>query len=88
MASLAFTGWQGSTESDDLQVLSGIAFINRNGLLWKDAANGYGPHKTLYHRWQRWGERGIFAQMWVWLPRRTMLPGSTNGRFGDSAPKR
>ena len=23
----------------------------------------YGPHKTLYNRWKRWGEKGIFLQM-------------------------
>ena len=23
----------------------------------------YGPHKTLYNRWKRWGERGVFTRM-------------------------
>ena len=26
-----------------------------------------GPHKTLYSRWKRWSERGIFARMLVEL---------------------
>ena len=38
---------------DDRRVLSGIIFINRNGLRWCDAPAAYGPHKTLYNRWKR-----------------------------------
>jgi transposase len=41
--------------------------INRNGLRWRDAPKEYGPHKTLYNRWKRWGDKGIFAQMTVGL---------------------
>ena len=48
---------------DDRRVLSGIVFINRNRLRWRDAPSAYGPHKTLYNRWKRWGERGIFTRM-------------------------
>ncbi|SEG21768.1 Putative transposase of IS4/5 family, partial [Jhaorihella thermophila] len=42
--------------------LSGIIFINRNGLRWRDAPKEYGPHKTLYNRWKRWSDKGIFAR--------------------------
>ncbi|GAA0307060.1 hypothetical protein GCM10008966_29540 [Rhodovulum strictum] len=44
-------------------MLSGIIFINRNGLRWCDAPREYGPPKTLYNRWKRWGEMGVFARM-------------------------
>jgi transposase len=44
-------------------VLSGIVFINRNGLRWCDAPREYGPPKTLYTRWKRWGDMGVFARM-------------------------
>ena len=33
---------------DDRRVVSGIVYVIRNGLQWKDAPRGYGPHKTLY----------------------------------------
>lgn len=33
---------------DDRRVVSGIVYVIRNGLQWKDAPAGYGPHKTLY----------------------------------------
>lgn len=40
-----------------------IIFINRNGLWWCDAPKDYGPPKTLYNRWKRWGDKGVFARM-------------------------
>jgi transposase len=43
--------------------LSGIIFINRNGLRWLDAPREYGPAKTLYNRWKRWSDKGVFATM-------------------------
>ncbi|MEQ9636145.1 MAG: transposase, partial [Devosia marina] len=39
---------------DDRRVLSGILFVIRNGLRWRDAPAGYGPHKTIYNRFIRW----------------------------------
>ncbi len=53
----------GKPRVDDRRVLSGIIFVNRNGLRWRDAPKDYGPHKTLYNRWKRWGEKGVFIQM-------------------------
>jgi transposase len=53
----------GKPRVDDRRILSGIIFINRNGLRWRDAPAEYGPHKTLYSRWKRWSEKGIFARM-------------------------
>ena len=53
----------GKSTVDDRRVLSGIVFVNRNGLRWCDAPKDYGSHKTLYNRWKRWGEKGIFLQM-------------------------
>jgi len=48
---------------EDRRVLSGIIFINRNGLRWRDAPADYGPHKTLYNRWFRWSRMGVFARI-------------------------
>lgn len=57
----------GKPRVDDRRVLSGIIFINRNGLRWRDAPKEYGPHKTLYNRWKRWSDKGIFARMFIEL---------------------
>jgi transposase len=34
-------------------VISGIIFVIRNGLRWRDAPKDYGPHKTIYNRFIR-----------------------------------
>ena len=52
---------------DDRRVLSGIIFINRNGLWWCDAPAEYGPPKTLYNRWKRWSDMGVFARIMMGL---------------------
>lgn len=57
----------GKARVDDLRVLSGIIFINRNGLRWCDAPKEYGPAKTLYNRWKRWSDNGVFARIMVGL---------------------
>ena len=46
---------------DDRRVVSGIIYVIRNGLQWKDAPAGYGPHKTLYNRFIRWRLMGVFS---------------------------
>ena len=53
----------GRPRVDDRRVLSGIIFINRNGLRWCDAPSEYGPPKTLYNRWKRWSDMGVFARI-------------------------
>lgn len=54
---------RGKPRVDDRKVLSGIIYIQRNGLMWKDAPLDYGPHKTLYNRWKRWSRMGVFARI-------------------------
>lgn len=38
---------------DDRRVISGIIFVLKNGLRWRDAPAAYGPHKTIYNRFIR-----------------------------------
>jgi transposase len=58
---------RGKPRVDDRRVLSGIIFINRNGLRWCDAPVAYGPPKTLYNRWKRWSDAGVFARIMTGL---------------------
>ncbi len=53
----------GKPRVNDRRVLSGSIFINRNGLRWRDAPSEYGPPKTLYNRWKRWSEKGVFTRI-------------------------
>jgi putative transposase len=43
---------------DDRLILSGIIFVLRNGMRWRDAPREYGPHKTIYNRFIRWSRLG------------------------------
>jgi len=48
---------------DDRRILSGIVFVIRNGLRWRDAPAAYGPHKTIYNRFMRWSRLGVFNKI-------------------------
>ena len=52
---------------DDRRVVSGIIYVIRNGLQWKDAPAGSGPHKTLYNRFIRWSLMGVFDRIFAGL---------------------
>ena len=52
---------RGRARVDDRRVLSGIIFINRNGLRWCDARAEYGPPARLSNRWKGWSAWGVVA---------------------------
>lgn len=52
---------------DDRGVISGIIFVIRNGLGWRDAPKDYGPHKTIYNRFIRWSRLGVFNRIFAAL---------------------
>ncbi|MCJ8139958.1 IS5 family transposase [Falsirhodobacter halotolerans] len=64
----------GRPRVDDRRVLSGIIFVNRNGLRWRDAPREYGPAKTLYNRWKRWGDMGVFSRIMAGLSAEAATP--------------
>lgn len=47
--------------------LSGIVYVIKQGLQWKDAPVGYGLHKTLYNRFIRWSRTGVFDRIFAAL---------------------
>lgn len=44
-----FSKSHGKPWVDDRRVLSGIVFVDRKGLRWRDAPREYEPQKTLYN---------------------------------------
>lgn len=58
---------RGRARVDDRRVLSGIVYVIRNGLMWRDAPAAYGPHKTLYNRFVRWSLAGVFNRIFAGL---------------------
>jgi putative transposase len=64
----------GVPRADDLKVVSGIVFVIKNGLRWRDAPKEYGPHKTLYNRFIRWSRMGVFDRIFAELAGELGLP--------------
>jgi transposase len=60
---------RGVPRVDDRRVLSGIIFCLQRGYRWSDVPNEYGPAKTLYNRYKRWSEAGVFAEIFECLAR-------------------
>lgn len=52
---------------DDRRIVSGIIFVIRNGLRWRDAPAAYSPHKTIYNRFIRWSRLGVFNRIFAEL---------------------
>ena len=58
---------RGVARVDDRRVISGIVQVLKSGCRWKDAAPEYGPHKTLYNRFVRWRDKGVWEKAFVAL---------------------
>ena len=58
---------RGVPRVDDRRVISGIIHVIRYGLIWRHAPSEYGPHKTLYNRFVRWSEAGVFNHIFAAL---------------------
>ena len=59
----------GIARVDDRRVISGIIFVIKNGLRWRDAPREYGPHKTISNRFVRWSRLGVFDKIFAELAR-------------------
>jgi putative transposase len=59
---------------DDRRVISGIIFVLKNGLRWRDAPPAYGPHKTIYNRFIRWSRLGVFNRIFAELAAKAGKP--------------
>jgi transposase len=57
----------GVARVDDGRVISGIVFVIRHGLQWRDAPPACGPHKTIYSRFVRWSRLGVFNKIFAAL---------------------
>jgi len=67
IAPLLPTGTRGKPRVDDRRVLSGIVHALQSGGRWGDCPPVYGPKKTLYNRFVRWAERGIWEDIFATL---------------------
>ncbi len=53
----------GKPRVDDRRVISGILHRYREGLRWRTIPAEYGPRTTLFNRWNRWSEKGIWQAL-------------------------
>ena len=51
------------------EALEGILPVLRTGTPWRDLPQAYGPWHTIYMRWQRWLERGVWWNTLMLLKR-------------------
>lgn len=45
------------------QVLNGIFWVLSSGAAWRDLPERYGPWKTVYGRFRRWTQSGVFEKL-------------------------
>lgn len=55
---------------DNRRVISEIIHVLKRGLQWRDTPKEYGPYKTLYNRFKRWSEMGVFDRIFIELASR------------------
>ena len=65
------TDVRGKERADDRRVISGILHVLKSGCRWKDCPPDYGPPTTVYNRFVRWAERGIWEQLFRALAARS-----------------
>lgn len=53
----------GRPAKDHRTVLNGMVWILRTGAPWRDLPERYGPWQTVYSRFRRWREAGIWDQV-------------------------
>ena len=58
---------RGVARVDDHRVISGIVHVLKSGCRWVDVPAEYGPRKTLYNRFVRWAEKGIWQDIFIAL---------------------
>jgi transposase len=81
--------YAGARRLDDRRIISGIVHVLRSGCRWKDCPAVYGPHTTVYNRFNRWSRRGrwqaIFDTLVATAPNDTRSIDSTSIKVQRSA---
>jgi transposase len=56
-------GQPGKPRVDDRRVISGILHVLKTGCRWRDVPPEYGPATTVYNRFNRWSQRGVWGRI-------------------------
>jgi transposase len=57
------TDVRGKERVDDRRVISGILHVLKSGCRWCDCPPEYGPSTTIYNRFTRWAQRGVWENL-------------------------
>lgn len=57
-------GGRGRPEHDTRQLLNAMVWRTRTGTPWRDLPERYGNWKTVYSRWLRWRDAGVWEHVW------------------------
>ena len=57
----------GKQREDDRRIISGIIHVLQSGCRWQDCPSEYGPSTTVYHRYNRWSQKGVWQYMFAEL---------------------
>lgn len=58
-------GQPGKPRVDDRRVISGILHVLKIGCRRQDTPSAYGPHTTIYNRYNRWSQRGVWQRLFA-----------------------
>jgi len=53
----------GGRRVDDRRVISGIIHVLKTGCRWCDCPADYGPHTTIYNRFNRWSHKRFWTDL-------------------------
>lgn len=70
-------GRRGAHRVDDRRVISGIIHMLKIGARRRDCPAEYGPHTTIYNRFNRWSKQGVWEDMFHALSGRSGVIGTT-----------
>lgn len=72
----------GPERKGDRRIISGIIHRLREGCRWRALPDEYGPYTTVFNRFNRWSQRGLWQRIFAVLvaggdpPARTMIDSS------------
>ena len=53
----------GPHRADDRRIISGIIHVLKSGCRWQDCPSEYGPHTTVYNRFNRWSRKAHWKRI-------------------------
>lgn len=57
----------GRPNLDHRQIINGMIWRTRTGVPWRDLPERYGKWQTVYSRFLRWRDAGVWQQVWTAL---------------------